>query len=92
MKRNTKTDLPVQQLYSNGLDTDRFARMLDGTTQSYKFFWLDAVMELLPTAGPDIPFTDIFNEMIWRTWYPVREFHLRMGPAVNGSPLTSSHG
>lgn len=87
MKRDTKTDLPVRQLYSNGLDTDRFARMLDGTTQSYKFFWLDAVMELLPTAGPDIPFTDIFNEMIWRAWYPVREFHLRMGPAVNGSPV-----
>lgn len=29
MKRSTKTDLPIRRLYPNGLDTDRFARMLD---------------------------------------------------------------
>lgn len=32
----------------NDLDTGKFARMLDDPSQCYKFYWLEAILNLLP--------------------------------------------
>ena len=40
--------IKVNSLYENQLDMRCFARMLESPTQSYKFYWLDAILTLLP--------------------------------------------
>ena len=40
----------------NDLDTGKFARMLDDPSQCYKFYWLEAILNLMPTEEGDISF------------------------------------
>lgn len=42
--------------YRNDLDTGKFARMLDDPSQCYKFYWLEAILNLMPTEEGDISF------------------------------------
>ena len=62
----------------------KFSRMLDSKTQSYKFYWLEAILELSMKNDDDIFFDDIINEMICEAWYTVTEYHLKLGPTING--------
>lgn len=71
--------------YINLLDTDKFARMLDDPTQCYKFYWLDAILTLIPATENEIPFNSIFDEMIYAAWHSVTKYHLRLGPAIKGA-------
>lgn len=40
-------ELRIEKVYQNDLDMDRFARILESPTQWYKFYWLDAIMQLV---------------------------------------------
>ena len=40
--------IQVNPLYENQLDMHCFARMLESPTQSYKFYWFEAILTLLP--------------------------------------------
>ena len=77
--------LEPSEKYINLLDTDKFARMLDDSTQCYKFYWLDAILTLIPATENEIPFNSIFDEMIYAAWYSVTKYHLRLGPAIQGA-------
>ena len=35
-------------IYENHLNMTKFSKMLDDPTQCYKFYWLDALLTLLP--------------------------------------------
>lgn len=75
--------LRVEPLYKNMLDMHCFARMLESPTQSYKFYWLEAILTLLPYKD-EMTFEEIISEMFWEAWYSVSQYHLRLGPTING--------
>lgn len=72
-------------LYSNKLDIKKFERLLSNNDQGYKFFWLEAIMRLIPLKIDEFTFEDVINEMIWEAWRTVTHYHLRLGHTVNGN-------
>lgn len=70
--------------YRNDLDTGKFARMLDDPSQCYKFYWLEAILNLMPTEEGDISFEKIIDEMICDAWYSVTRYKLHLGPTIRG--------
>ncbi len=77
-------DLHSDLIYKNNLDTDKFARMLNDPSQCYKFYWLEAIVNLIPTTDEDLTFDQIINEMIWEAWQSVTRYHLHLGPTIKG--------
>lgn len=75
--------LEIDPLYQNKLNMQRFARMLDSPTQSYKFYWLEAVLTLLPNKD-EMSFREVVFEMFWEAWYTVSQYHLHLGPTIEG--------
>jgi len=57
--------------------------MLDHPTQCYKFYWLDAIMNLM-LKKYRFSFDEIFDEMIVSAWYTVTQYHLFLGPMIEG--------
>ena len=72
-------------VYKNNLDTYKFSRMFNNTSQSYKFYWFEAILNLSKENVNDITFENIIDEMICEAWYTVTHFHLKLGPNVNGN-------
>lgn len=42
-------ELHLEIVYENNLDTDKFARMFNNKAQSYKFYWFEAILNLVKT-------------------------------------------
>lgn len=80
-----ESGLSLEIIYQNNLDTDKFAKMLDNKSQSYKFYWLEAILSLMVETEEDLSFDQIIDEMICGAWYTVTHYHLRLGPTVNGN-------
>ena len=73
--------------YRNDLDTGKFARMLDDPSQCYKFYWLEAILNLLPTEEGDISFEKIIgNYPIIKGWIQMKKvrFLQDRNPGVPG--------
>ncbi|WP_097006584.1 HNH endonuclease domain-containing protein [Lacrimispora amygdalina] len=77
-----KMSLP---LYSNKLNIKKFENLLSNNDQGYKFFWLEAIMKLIPNDNDMFTFEDIIDEMIVGAWKTVTHYHLRLGHTVNGN-------
>lgn len=75
----------LEIVYENNLDTDKFARMFNNKAQSYKFYWFEAILNLVIVTEMDLTFDEIINEMICEAWHTVTHYHLRLGPTVNGN-------
>lgn len=82
MDEMKKISLP---LYSNRLDIKKFENLLSNNDQGYKFFWLEAIMKLLPNNNGSFTFEEVIEEMIWGAWRTVTHYHLRLGHTVNGN-------
>lgn len=78
-------ELRFEIVYENHLDTDKFARMFNTTSQSYKFYWFEAILNLSVASEEDLTFEEIIDEMICEAWHTVTHYHLRLGPTVNGN-------
>ena len=70
--------------YNSSLETDKFARIFNDKSQSYKFYWLEAILDLLPVEK-EFTFNDLIEDMICNAWTTVTYFKLRLGPTVNGN-------
>ena len=57
-------ELHLEIVYENHLDTDKFARMFNTTSQSYKFYWFEAILNLSVASEEDLTFEEIIDEMI----------------------------
>ena len=69
--------------YYNNLPIKKFEETLDikNVTQCYKFYWFEAILNLLAKEGKDeYSFDEIVNQMIVNSWYTVAEYHLHLGP------------
>lgn len=55
-------ELNLEIVYENHLDTDKFARMFNTTSQSYKFYWFEAILNLAVDSEEDLTFDEIIDE------------------------------
>lgn len=90
MKSNTRTvvvNMSVEYFESifNTEETRKFAEMLNSPTQSYKYYWLEAIIKLR-LQDITLTFEAIVNEMIFNAWYSVSLYHIHLGPFINGEP------
>lgn len=76
--------LQIDPIYANKLNMDDFAQMLKNPNQSYKFYWFEAIVTLLPEKDV-MTFAEIISEMIWQAWYTVTQYHLHLGPIKEGN-------
>lgn len=80
-----QTGLVIDKSYSNLLDIRSFMLMLKDPSYCYKFYWLEAIVNLISEDVAETTFNDIIDEMICNAWYSVREFHIHLsGLGPNG--------
>ena len=59
--------------------------MLKDPSYCYKFYWLEAIVQLISEDVENATFDDVINEMICNAWYSVREFHIHLsGLLIDG--------
>lgn len=71
-------DLVINKKYYNTLDIEGFSRMMKDPSFCYKFYWLEAIVQLISEDKKQATYEDIINEMISNAWYSVLEFHLHL--------------
>lgn len=68
---------------SDGLDIATFSRLLDDTTNSYKFLFFLSLLDILSSrlfrVDLPIPLKDLAIEMLTNAWYPHLAFKLSFG-------------
>mgnify|MGYP007102027090 FL=1 len=76
----TKTDLTlsIDGKYFNTLDIEGFSQMLKDPSYCYKFYWLEAIVQLISEGITETTFNDVIDEMISNAWYSVREYHIHL--------------
>lgn len=70
--------LHIDSGYYNTLDLEGFSRMMKDPSYCYKFYWLEAIVQLISEDKRETTYNDIINEMIANAWYSVLEFHVHL--------------
>ena len=70
--------------YYSSLEIDCFANMLKDPSSCYKFFWLEAIVNLVNQNISKTTIGEIINEMISNAWYSVVEHHIHLSGFVKG--------
>ena len=65
-------------VYKRQLDIQGFSQMLKDPSFCYKFYWLEAIVNLISEGITETTFDAIIDEMIANAWYSVREFHIHL--------------
>lgn len=71
-------DLIINKKYYNTLDIEGFSRMMKDPSFCYKFYWLEAIIQLISEDKKEATYEKIIDEMISNAWYSVLEFHLHL--------------
>lgn len=75
---NIKYSLNIDGTYYSTLDIEGFSHMMKDPSYCYKFYWLEAIVQLISEGVRETTFDDIIDEMICNAWYSVREFHIHL--------------
>ena len=70
--------LTIDGKYYNTLDIESFSLMMKDPSYCYKFYWLEAIVQLISEGIRETTFDVIIDEMICNAWYSVREFHIHL--------------
>ena len=70
--------LTIDEKYHNTLDIEGFSHMMKDPSYCYKFYWLEAIVQLISRGVENTTFDAVINEMICNAWYSVREFHIHL--------------
>ena len=70
--------LNIRVQYYSSLDIEGFSQMMKDPPYCYKFYWLEAIVQLISEGKTETTFDDVINEMIANAWYSVREFHIHL--------------
>ena len=73
----------MQLPYTEELNIGYLSRLFDNTSECYKLFWFQAIMNKLSEKRNRFSFDELVNEMIVEAWYMVTEYHLNLGPKDN---------
>ena len=68
----------IDAKYYNKLDIEGFSHMMKDPSYCYKFYWLEAIVQLISEGVTETTFDAVINEMICNAWYSVREFHIHL--------------
>lgn len=71
-------DLLINKQYYNTLDIEGFSKMMKDPSLCYKFYWLEAIVQLISEDKHEATYDEIINEMISNAWYSVLEFHVHL--------------
>ncbi len=71
-------NLTIDDKYHNALDIEGFSYMMKDPSYCYKFYWLEAIVQLISEGIQNTTFDTVINEMICNAWYSVREFHIHL--------------
>ena len=71
-------NLTIVGEYANTLDMEGFSLMMKDPSYCYKFYWLEAIVQLVSRGITETTFDEIINEMICNAWYSVRELHVHL--------------
>ena len=66
--------LNIKVQYYNELDIQGFSQMLKDPSFCYKFYWLEAIVNLISEGITETTFDAIIDEMIANAWYSVGNF------------------
>lgn len=72
------TKLIIDKNYYNTLDIKGFSQMMKDPSYCYKFYWLEAIVQLITKDRKEATNDEIINEMIANAWYSVLEFHVHL--------------
>ena len=70
--------LIIDGKYYNTLDIEAFSLMMKDPSYCYKFYWLEAIVQLISEGISETTFDAVIDEMICNAWYSVREFHIHL--------------
>lgn len=82
--------LNIDSIYYNTLDIEGFTRMMKDPTYCYKFYWLEAIIQLISEDKRDATYNEIINEMIANAWYSVLEFHVHLSGIYGDGEIKDS--
>ena len=75
---NVEYSLTIDGKYHNTLDIEGFSQMMKDPSYCYKFYWLEAIVNLITKGIQNTTFDEIIDEMICNAWYSVLEFHIHL--------------
>lgn len=67
--------------YSDTLNIACLSRIFDNTSECYKFFWFQSILEKVNEGMQEMKYEDLVDEMVCSAWYMVNAYHLNLGPA-----------
>lgn len=82
--------LNIYSRYYNLLDIEGFERMMKDPTYCYKFYWLEAIVQLISEDKKEATYNEIINEMIANAWYSVLEFHIHLSGIYGDGEIKDS--
>lgn len=71
-------ELIVDKNYYNTLDIEGFSKMMSSPSYCYKFYWLEAIVQLISANRTEATYDEIINKMIVNAWFPVQEYHIHL--------------
>lgn len=71
-------ELIIDRNYYNKLDIEGFSKMMSSPSYSYKFYWLEAIVQLISDNRTEVTYDEIINKMIVNAWFPVQEYHIHL--------------
>ena len=70
--------------YYSCLEIDSFVSMLKDPSFCYKFYWLEAIVNIVNQNIVETTMGDVIDEMIVNAWYSVVEYHIHLSGFVKG--------
>ena len=52
--------------------------MMSSPSYCYKFYWLEAIVQLISANRTEATYDEIINKMIANAWFPVQEYHIHL--------------
>ena len=71
-------ELNIDKKYYNTLNLEGFSLMMKDPSYCYKFFWLEAIVQLISENKIQATYNEIIDRMISNAWFPVLEYHIHL--------------
>lgn len=76
--KKIRYDLTIDSKYYNSLYIEGFSHMMSDPSYCYKFFWLEALVQIISEGVNKATYDDVIRRMIVNAWYPVIEYHIHL--------------
>lgn len=84
-------ELIIDRNYYNKLDIEGFSKMMSSPSYCYKFYWLEAIVQLISANRTEATYDEIINKMIVNAWLPVQEYHIHLSGIYGEGEVKDNH-